>query len=102
MRGSYGLGNGSDALWRFDPNFGKFLDFHALASSPFQMKIDSKKDEIWFTTLSGDKLGVIQKIENDAKSGNGYKVSEFSIGYGSHPTGLTVQGNSVWITELEK
>ncbi|MGI0061435.1 MAG: virginiamycin B lyase family protein, partial [Nitrosotalea sp.] len=93
---------GSDKLWRFDPDHEKFVDFHTMTSSPFQMKLDSKTDEIWFTTLSNDKLGVVQKIENDVNSDNGYRINEFSIGNGSYPSGLTVQGDSIWVTELEK
>ena len=90
---------GSRPLWRFDPSSGKFLSFPSVTFAPFQMKYNSKTDEIWFTTLSNDKLGVIQKIRNDTRPDD-YRIREFSTGTGSYPSGLTFQGDSVWVTEL--
>lgn len=90
---------GTDPLWRFDPQTAKFELFHT-SNTPFQMKVD-KTGDIWFTTLSGNTVGVVQKISNNTVTG-GYKISEFPVGNGTYPSGLTLRGNSVWITELEK
>lgn len=46
---------GSTPLWRFDPNLHAFNSFHSLMS-PFQMKLDTKTNDVWFTTLSGNTM----------------------------------------------
>jgi len=93
---------GSNPLWRFDPKTEKFERF-LTSGPPFQMKVDNKTGDIWFTTLSRDSLGVVQMIESNTENdGNPYKISEFPIGNDTYPSGLTLRGNSVWVTELEK
>ncbi|MGI0072491.1 MAG: hypothetical protein ACREA3_01600 [Nitrosotalea sp.] len=92
---------GPEHLWRFDPETGKFEPFHTDAP-PFQMKVDNSTGDIWFTTLSSDTLGVVQKIKSNTESDESYKISEFPTGNDTYPSGLTLNGNSVWITEIEK
>jgi streptogramin lyase len=89
---------GSVPLWRFDPVTDKFESFHT-SGTPFQMKVDGKTDDIWFTTLTGDTLGVIQKVNNTEPH---YQIKEFPTGNDTYPSGLTLRGDSVWVTELER
>ena len=70
------------------------------------MKIDQNTGNIWFTTFTDNKLGVIQKIEKNQSSGNRinvsssqYKVSEFNLGNESFPSGIYLKGDSVWVTQ---
>ncbi len=90
---------GSVPLWRFDPVTDKFESFHT-SGTPFQMKVDGKTGDIWFTTLTGDTLGVVQKIDNGTEPH--YQVNEFPTGNDTDPSGLTLRGDSVWVTELQK
>src|SRR5919197_2924267 len=50
-------------LWRFDPLSKRFDVIENISGAPYQMKVDDKTGDIWFTTYTGNKLGVIQKIE---------------------------------------
>lgn len=93
---------GPDPLWRFDSNSDRFTSFHSLTAPPFQMKLDAKTGNMWFTTLTEDSLGLIQKIQNSGNPHTDYKVDEFSIGNETYPSGLAPQGGSVWVTELQK
>ncbi len=104
---------GSDPLWRFDPHTGKFQVIHSISAAPMQMMVDQKTGNIWFTTFDRGTFGVIQKsivketgINNNAYGNNNknnsnpeYKVTEFNLGNESHPSGIFLQGGSVWITE---
>ena len=73
------------------------------------MKVDQKSGNIWFTTFGSGTFGVIQKIiGNKAGIKNNlnvsiaspeYKVTEFNLGNDSFPSGIFLQGDSVWITE---
>lgn len=89
------LGTGS--VWRFDPVDGKFQAFSSPAGSAFQMKVDKNSGNVWFTTLSGDALGV---IERDPNLQSGYKVASFYLGNGTAPAGLYLQNDTVWVTEI--
>ncbi|MGB6784936.1 MAG: hypothetical protein WBE60_03540 [Nitrosotalea sp.] len=94
---------GQYPIWRFNPNDGIFTSFHSnIQYTPFQMKHDIKTDNIWFTTLSGGSLGVIQKVQEFGSVVNQYEINEFSIGNGTMPSGLDVNGNSIWVTEIEQ
>lgn len=93
---------GPDPLWRFDPHTEKFNTFHSISAAPFQMKVDKKTGNIWFTTLTGNTLGVIQKIENKNGPTPTYKVTEFDIGPDTYPSGLFFEEDSIWITQLLK
>ena len=106
---------GPNPLWRFNPVTEKFEVIRSVSAPPMQMKIDQKTGDIWYTTFSGDKIGVIQKIVsknavsgsiNSRRSSNiwEYKATEFNIGKESFPSGIFLQhrGSSVWITESLK
>ncbi|NHI03069.1 hypothetical protein DYY67_0190 [Candidatus Nitrosotalea sp. TS] len=61
------------------------------------MKADANTGNVWFTTLSGDSLCVVQK---SADTQTGYKVSAFYLGNGTAPAGLYLKDNSVWVAEI--
>jgi virginiamycin B lyase len=92
-------------LWQFDPSTEKFRSIQLISGAPHQMKIDKKTGNIWFTTFTDGKLGVVQKAErktitddnNDISSK--YNVTEFDLGKESFPSGLFLDGNSIWITQ---
>jgi streptogramin lyase len=90
---------GQNPLWRFDPNTGRF-DLFRTSAPPFQMKLDDITGNIWFTTLTGNTIGLIQKVEN--KTGSSYNITEFPIGNDTDPSGLFLKGGLVWVTELSK
>lgn len=91
---------GSTPLWRFDPSTEKFQSFQTSAA-PFQMKTDEKTGNIWFTTLSGNTLGVVQTVEDKSNSLS-YKITEFSLGKDTDPSGLFLKNDHVWVAELLK
>ncbi|MDE1872600.1 MAG: hypothetical protein KGH99_03880 [Thaumarchaeota archaeon] len=88
---------GTKSLWRFDPTNDTFHSISSDAGSAFQMKADANTGDVWFTTLSGDSLCVVQK---SADTQTGYKVSAFYLGNGTAPAGLYLKDNSVWVTEI--
>jgi streptogramin lyase len=102
---------GSNPLWRFDPHTGKFQVIHSISVAPMQMKVDQKTGNIWFTTFDRGTFGVIQQKNvikdnvhdsNNNKSNNTnpeYKITEFNLGNESYPSGVFLQGGSIWITE---
>ncbi|MDE1876769.1 MAG: hypothetical protein KGH86_08100 [Thaumarchaeota archaeon] len=88
---------GSKPLWRFDPHTKKFEAFHT-SYPPFQMKVENATGDIWFTTLTGNTVGVVQKIENRTEFS--YKITEFPLGSNTNPSGLFLKDGSIWIAEL--
>ena len=88
---------GTKSIWRFDPVNGLFDKFQSSAGSAFQMKSGGTPNTIWFTTLSGNTLGVLQKDDNYP---SGYRMIQFYLGNGTAPAGLFVKDNSVWVTEI--
>jgi hypothetical protein len=92
---------GSNPLWRFDPHTEQFQIIHSISAAPMQMKVDKKSGNIWFTTFGSGTFGVIQKIiENKVGiTSPEYKVTEFNLGNDSFPSGIFLQGDSIWITE---
>jgi streptogramin lyase len=92
-------------LWRFDPSTKKFESNHLVSAAPYQMRVDQNTGNIWYTTFTDNKLGVIQKIgKNQIMAYNSgissqYKVTEFSLGNQSFPSGLFLKGDSVWVTQ---
>ncbi len=90
---------GPNPLWRFDPKTEKFQVFHSLSAPPFQMKVDEETGNIWFTTLTGNTIGVIQKTEN--KSDPVYTVTEFDVGQDTYPSGLFLEKHHVWIALIQ-
>ncbi len=85
---------GTKSIWNFDPDENKFAAFYSVSSSPFQMKID-QSGNIWFTTLTGNTIGVIQK-NNDKQ----FKITEFNVGNETKPAGLFLANDSLWITNI--
>ncbi len=88
---------GSGTIWRFDPADDSFHAMDSKAGSAFQMKADPGSGDIWFTTLEGDSVGVIEK---DPASPSGYSISSFDLGNGTGPAGLYLLGKSLWVTEI--
>lgn len=88
---------GSNPLWLFDPHIKKFNSYHT-SYPPFQMKVDNTTGDIWFTTLIGNTVGVIQKVENKTESS--YKIIEFPLGDSTTPSGLFLKDDAVWVAEL--
>ncbi|MFB5628055.1 MAG: hypothetical protein ACE5R5_07650, partial [Nitrosarchaeum sp.] len=90
--------SGSSPLWRFNPLDEKFTSY-VTSSAPFQMKLDAKNENIWFTTLGGNTVGVIQKVVKSNLETD-YKITEFEVGSNSFPSGLFLENNNVWISEV--
>ena len=87
---------GPKPLWRFDPITERFELFTSVSAIPFQMKLDEKSGDIWFTTL-GDTLGVIQKFEV-TDSIPIHKITEFELDTDTFPSGLFLEDGYVWIS----
>lgn len=87
---------GTKSIWKFDPNTDKFTAFHSVSAAPFQMKAD-KNGNIWFTTLTSNTVGVVQKTQDKTES---YVITEFNIGNDTQPAGLFLENNDLWITEI--
>jgi hypothetical protein len=62
------------------------------------MKVGNNS-QIWFTTLSGNTLGVIEK-SNDENIG--YKISTIGTGVNTNPAGLYVINDSVWVANEKR
>ncbi|HJT10137.1 MAG TPA: hypothetical protein VJ771_05075 [Candidatus Nitrosotalea sp.] len=88
---------GTKSIWRFDPVNDAFHVIPSMPGSAFQMKADAENGDIWFTTLSGDALCVIEK---NSAAPEGYKISSFDLGNGTVPAGLFLQNGSIWVTEI--
>src|SRR5919198_2370646 len=106
-------------LWRFDPLTKRFEVIENITGAPYQMKVDNKTGDIWFTTYTDNKIGVIQKVEgkqmtptfsssfdnniNNNSSNNNtphYSVKEFGLDRQAFPTGLYLDGqDSIWIAQ---
>jgi streptogramin lyase len=102
-------------LWRFDPSTETFDVIENISGAPYQMKVDNNTGDIWFTTYTDNKLGVIQNIENKKTAritasddthnkGNDsikhYAVKEFDLGTQAFPSGLDLEStDSIWITQ---
>ncbi len=88
---------GTGIVWRFAPGAGQFNQFHFVSAAPFQMKLDPDTGNIWYTTLTANKLGVIQGIDNNT---NRFTTTEFYLGNNTQPAGLFLENNTVWVTEI--
>jgi streptogramin lyase len=86
----------SNPLWRFDIPTSKFEVFRSISGPPFQMRVDEKTGNIWFTTFASGTIGVIQR---DASNNSGYVITEFPLGRESYPSGLFLDGDAVWVTQ---
>jgi hypothetical protein len=92
----------SSPLWRFDRTTLKFQTFRSISGTPFQMKLDNNTGNIWFTTFAAGTVGLVQKFEGNStynSNQSNYQVTEFSLGKSSYPSGLFLNGDSVWITQ---
>ncbi|MDE1829555.1 MAG: hypothetical protein KGI25_04465, partial [Thaumarchaeota archaeon] len=88
---------GTKSVWRFNPADDTFHAISSPTGSGFQMKIDKNNGDVWFTTLSGDALDVVEK---DPSTPSGYKIVSFDLGNGTAPAGLFLQNDTVWVTEI--
>ncbi len=82
---------GTTSIWRFDPASGTFDSYLSKTGAPFQMK-SGNDGKIWFSTLRGDTVGVIEKLAN-----SDYKISAFGVGPHTNPAGIFLQNDSIWI-----
>lgn len=82
---------GTTSIWRFDPVSSTFDSYLTKTGAPFQMK-SGNDGKIWFSTLRGDTVGVIEKLSN-----NDYKISAFGVGSHTNPAGIFLQNDSIWI-----
>ena len=82
---------GTMSIWRFDPASGAFDSYLSQTGAPFQMR-SGPDGKIWFSTLRGDTVGVVEKLPD-----NGYKISAFGVGSHTNPAGLFLQNDSIWI-----
>jgi hypothetical protein len=92
----------SSPLWRFDPTTLKFQTFRSITGAPFQMKLDNNTGNIWFTTFAAGTVGLVQKYEGNStynSNQSNYQVTEFPLGKSSYPSGLFLNGDSVWVTQ---
>lgn len=83
---------GSKTIWRFDPSSHAFASYVSDTGAPFQIKAGKK--EVWFTTLSGDTIGIIKQQNND------YTISTFDTGSGTNPAGIFLQNDFVWTANV--
>lgn len=88
-------GLGTQSIWQLEPENDTFHLFHSESGAPFQMKV-AKNGEIWFTTLRGDTIGVIEKSTD-----GGYKISSFETGNNTTPAGVFLQNDSVWTANID-
>ncbi len=87
-------GLGTKSIWQLEPENNAFHLFHSESGSPFQMKIGNT-GEIWFTTLRGDTIGVIEKSADGL-----YSISSFGTGNNTTPAGIFLQNDSVWTANI--
>ncbi len=83
-------------LWQFNPKTEKFTAFHTSAA-PFQLKVDTKTGDIWFTTLTANTVGVIQKTNSPIS----HTITEFDVGEDTYPSGLDLGQNYLWVTQIQ-
>ncbi|MDE1726981.1 MAG: hypothetical protein KGH89_06905 [Thaumarchaeota archaeon] len=88
---------GTKSVWRFDSTTGSFRSISSATGSAFQMKVDSGSGNVWYTTLSGNTLNVIEK---NANAQTGYQTSAFDTGNETAPAGLFLQNDLLWVTEI--
>ena len=84
---------GEQKIWRFDPGSERLSEY-PVQHSIFSMKIDRDTDQIWFSTLAGSSVGVVQKAKG------GYKTSEFTVGQSATVSGLTISDGRLYVSVL--
>lgn len=85
---------GTRSIWQLEPDNDAFHMFYSESGAPFQMKV-AKNGDIWFTTLRGDTIGVVEKTMQ------GYKISSFETGNNTTPAGMFLQNDSVWTANID-
>lgn len=86
---------GTRSIWQLEPGSDTFHMFSSESGAPFQMKV-ANNGEIWFTTLKGDTVGVVEKsIRGD------YTVSSFDTGNNTTPAGIFLQNDSIWTANID-
>lgn len=85
---------GTASIWNFDPSSGIFDSYPSETGAPFQIKY-GHDGKIWFTTLRGDTVGVIEKSQNGT-----YAVSAFGTIPHANPAGIFLQNDSMWIANI--
>lgn len=88
---------GTASIWMFNPADHTFRAFQSPTGSAFQMKVDKGNGNVWFTTLSGNTLDV---VENNSSAPNRYKIKSFDLGNGTAPAGLFLQNDTLWVSEI--
>jgi streptogramin lyase len=88
-------GLGTRTIWQLDPENDTFRLFHSESGSPFQMKVGNNGN-IWFTTLRGDTIGVIEKSTD-----GDYKITSFETGNNTTPAGIFLQNDSIWTANID-
>jgi streptogramin lyase len=84
---------GGQAIWNFDPAQNVFDTVTPKSGTPFQMK--DVGGEIWFSTLRGNSVGVIEDTQNGT-----YRISEFNVGNNTGPAGIFLDKNSLWLADV--
>lgn len=84
---------GTTSIWRFDPSSGIFDSYRSNTGTPFQMKV-APNGKIWFTTLRGDTIGVIEKLHDS------FAVSTFDTYPHANPAGIFLQNDSIWVANV--
>ncbi len=85
---------GASSIWRLDSSSSTFDAILSETGTPFQMK-SGNDGEIWFTTLRGNTVGVIEKTQNGT-----YNTLAFDTGNHTNPAGIFLQNDSVWVAEV--
>ena len=86
---------GTRSIWQLEPESDTFHMFDSESGAPFQMKV-AKNGDIWFTTLRGDAVGVVEKtIQGD------YKISSFETGNNTTPAGIFLQDDHIWTANID-
>ncbi len=88
--------SGSGSVWKLDPSTGRFTQFKTLTanSTPLFVLVDPKTNDVWFTELTGNKIGELTYPN--------YVMSEYSPPTAnSGPAEMALEQNSttLWITE---
>lgn len=85
---------GTSEIWKFDGSTHVFDAVASGAGAPFQMK-SGPNGEVWFTTLRGNAVGVVEKMQNDTD-----RILTFGTGNHTNPAGLFLQNDSLWVAEV--
>jgi streptogramin lyase len=85
---------GTRSIWQLEPENDMFHMFYSESGAPFQMKV-AQNGDIWFTTLRGNTIGLVEKTIQ------GYKILSFETGNNTTPAGIFLQNDSVWTANID-